>query len=152
MRILNAGMPLAAAILFTLSLAGCPQGAKNAPAVDELPDAVSQSLPDQSVADEPAPQSDDLTDSIANGTSEAGAQTGEGNQSSQIGTVPPNTNNTKTPIQGDIDGDGMITTNDLALAEASFGLQGQAPAAADINGNGVIDLYDLAWMLAILSH
>ena len=57
-------------------------------------------------------------------------------------------------ILGDIDGDGEITINDIALMKLHLvgisELEGDSLKAADINGNGEIDISDMAVLKLIL--
>jgi hypothetical protein len=54
------------------------------------------------------------------------------------------------PCIGDLDGDGEISLNDLAILLAHYGAPGSAaPEHGDLNGDGDVDLDDLAALLAI---
>ena len=50
-------------------------------------------------------------------------------------------------VQGDVNGDGLVTCADLAIVRAAFGKRTGQPGfdvRADLNGNGVVDAQDLA--------
>ena len=61
--------------------------------------------------------------------------------------APPPT--APAPPPGDLDGDGLVTCNDLAIVKASFGkLSGQSgfDPRADTNKDGVVNIIDLAYV------
>jgi hypothetical protein len=56
---------------------------------------------------------------------------------------------TEPACPGDVNGDGSVTLDDLAVLLANFGtLSGAAPEDGDTNGDGDVDLDDLAFVLA----
>jgi len=50
---------------------------------------------------------------------------------------------------GDLNGDGVINLEDLAMLLANYGATGAAPEDGDLDGDGDVDLSDLSALLAV---
>ena len=62
----------------------------------------------------------------------------------QVGSAPP-----PEPVQGDIDGDGVVTEADVTAMQTYLRQPASACPPCDLNGNGVIDVGDMRmlWLL-----
>ena len=56
-------------------------------------------------------------------------------------TEPPPPPVTEPPLVGDINSDGIVNIQDLAIVGANYGKTG--PNAADLNGDGIVNIFDL---------
>jgi hypothetical protein len=58
-----------------------------------------------------------------------------------------------TPMEGDLNGDGVVDCQDLWIVRASFGLSTGQPGfdpRADVNGDGIVDIRDLSFISRLL--
>ena len=74
-----------------------------------------------------------------------------GNSSAQFNVVTSLYDSATPPetLKGDVNGDGVVNTQDLVLVASSYGQSGEN--AADVNGDGVVHIYDIIFVAAKLN-
>jgi hypothetical protein len=55
------------------------------------------------------------------------------------------------PIEGDLDGDGFVSTADVAILLLDFGPCASQPCEGDLDGDGSVNTGDLAFLLLLFN-